>query len=147
LRDELFSATQGSGAQLNHRRIRTHNITQFKQAIIASALPAAKNKQLLPKQLAALGQVSQQCHNLRFTGSAALDLAYVASGRFNGYWEAGLNAWDIAAGVLMVKEAGGYVTDFSGQDDYLTKGEILAAPPRVYPKLFKYIKELAQPSS
>jgi myo-inositol-1(or 4)-monophosphatase len=113
LRNELFTATRGSGAQLNERKIRVGERKELQGAMITTGFAPRERKRVEP-QLACIGAMLQQAEDLRRTGSAALDLAYVAAGRSDGYFEAGVMPWDIAAGVLMVREAGGRITDFRG---------------------------------
>ncbi|HST46171.1 MAG TPA: inositol monophosphatase family protein [Luteimonas sp.] len=113
LRNELFTATRGSGAQLNERKIRVAERQGLAGAMLVTGFAPRERKRLEP-QLACLGSLLQEAEDVRRTGSAALDLAYVAAGRADGYFEAGVQPWDIAAGVLMVREAGGRVSDFKG---------------------------------
>jgi myo-inositol-1(or 4)-monophosphatase len=113
LRNELFTATRGSGAQLNERRIRVSERKELEGAMLITGFPPRERKRLEP-QLTCIGAMLQQAEDVRRTGSAALDLAYVAAGRADGYFEAGVQPWDIAAGALMVREAGGRISDFKG---------------------------------
>ena len=138
-RSELFTASRGSGAQLNNRRIRVSPKKPFSQALLGTGFPF-KNKALLTEYLAHFEKLFEQCAGIRRCGSAALDLAYVAAGRLDGFWEYGLKPWDIAAGTLLVKEAGGLVSDFNGGETYLTTGNIVAASPKLLKGL---IQELA----
>lgn len=139
VRDETFSATRGSGARLNHHRIRVTKQPKIDSALLGTGLPF-RSHHLLETYLKTLIDLSRQASDIRRAGSAALDLAYVAAGRLDGYWEFDLAAWDLAAGALIVKEAGGYVTDFDGRDDYLDNGNIIAANPKIYPYLFNAVK-------
>jgi len=94
----------------------------------------------LPQYLVGFNKIFMQAGDIRRSGSAALDLAYVAAGRYDGYWESGLKPWDIAAGELMVRESGGLVTDFSGGNDPMHKGNIVAGSPKIVQSLVKYLK-------
>ncbi|PZO65744.1 MAG: inositol monophosphatase [Pseudoxanthomonas suwonensis] len=114
LRNELFTASRGSGAVLNDKRIRVSQRPDVAGAMLCTGFPP-RERERAPAQLAAVQQLLLQAEDIRRTGSAALDLAYVACGRFDGYFEAGVQPWDIAAGALLVREAGGRVADFSGR--------------------------------
>ncbi len=136
VRDEMFSAARGHGAQLNNRRIRVSNTQRIERALLATGLPFRHPEQL-ESYMHGFNTVAKSVSDIRRQGSAALDLAYVAAGRLDGYWENNLQPWDIAAGALLVREAGGYVTDKSGEDKYLYSGNVIAATPKVYPSLYK----------
>lgn len=138
--DELFCATKGSGAQLNDRRIRVSECKNIGTALICTGFAFRMSGESIETSIARVGNVLQHCGDLRRTGSAALDLAYVAAGRFDGYWEVGLNAWDVAAGALLVREAGGFVADFAGTDQFIDSKSILAASPKVFPQLLELCK-------
>ena len=125
-RDELFTASRGEGAKLNDRRLRIAKRRDLKGALLATGFPF-KYPEHHEKYLASFQALFSQVADIRRAGSAALDLAYVAAGRLDGYWEIGLQNWDLAAGVLLVEEAGGLVTDFAGQDKLFDKGNIVAA--------------------
>ncbi|MCX4190044.1 inositol-1-monophosphatase [Methylophaga sp. OBS3] len=126
LRDELFTATRGAGAQLNDRRLRVSKRKELDHALIATGFPF-KYPQHHEAYLAMFANVLPKVADIRRTGSAALDLAYVAAGRVDGYWEIGLEDWDLAAGLLLVEEAGGTVTDFTGRDQIFGKGNVIAS--------------------
>lgn len=128
LRQELFSATYGSGAFLNNRRIRVSQQKQVLGSLIATCF-AHKNNQDLESFLKILAIISPQAAGFRRSGSAALDLAYLASGRVDGLCGMNLATWDMVAGVLIVQEAGGVVTDFFGKNNYFTSGNIIAGNP------------------
>ncbi|MBA2653105.1 MAG: inositol monophosphatase, partial [Tatlockia sp.] len=118
LRHECFSASRGRGAQLNDRRIRVSKQTQLTNSLLGIGFPhrnVLQGQRYLPTFEALMGK----CAGIRRTGSAALDLAYVACGRLDGLWEFGLRPWDIAAGTLLIKEAGGLVSDTQGSEDYM----------------------------
>ncbi len=124
LRDELFSATRGAGTKLNDRRLRVAKRKELAGAVLATGFPF-KNHQDLEPYLGMFSSLFMQVADVRRTGSAALDLAYVAAGRLDGYWEIGLEKWDLAAGVLLIEEAGGVVSDFIGGDNYLKSGNLV----------------------
>lgn len=113
LRNELFTASRGGGAQLNERRIRVAERRELAGAMLTTGFPPRERKRA-DAQLKCIGQLLTTAEDIRRTGSAALDLAYVACGRSDGYFEAGVQAWDIAAGMLLVREAGGRICDFRG---------------------------------
>ena len=130
LRQELFTASRGSGAQLNERRIRVASKSSLKGAILGGGF-VSRELDRLETHLATMKALMSGSAQVRHSGSAALDLAYVAAGRLDGFWELGLSPWDIAAGVLLVQEAGGIVTEPSGGDDYLRSGDVAAANPKM----------------
>jgi myo-inositol-1(or 4)-monophosphatase len=133
-RDELFTATRGAGAFLNSRRIRVSNRIRLEDSLIGTGFPFRKDDDF-DTYLDMFKRVAQRCVGLRRPGAAAIDLAYVAAGRYDGFFEAGLKPWDIAAGSLLVTEAGGLIGNFCGDGDFLHAGEVLAATPRVYGQL------------
>lgn len=139
IRGELFTASKGGGAQLNGFRIRGSNGKDLKNTILATGFPF-KAKETSPEFMNSFSNIFQQCGDVRRCGSAALDLAYVAAGRYDGYWERGIKPWDIAAGELLVRESGGLVTDFTGGNDPMHKGEIVAGSPKVVQALVKHLK-------
>ena len=142
-RNDLFTATKGRGAFLNERRIRVSKRTQLEQCLISTGFPFRKGDNF-PAYLAMMGEVMQRTAGLRRPGAAALDLAYVAAGYTDGFFETGLSPWDVAAGSLLVTEAGGLVGNFTGEPDFLEHKECLAGNPRIYgqlvPILHKYSK-------
>jgi len=142
LQNEEFVASRGKGAQLNGKRIRVTNRPRLDGAFITSGLPPALLQTKLEPYLAMHADCMAACGGMRRTGSAALDLAYVAAGRWDGFWEPGLKAWDMAAGVVLVREAGGFVGDFRGGDAFLEEGHVIAANP----KLFKALVQLVKPN-
>ena len=139
IKNELFTAARGQGAKLNDRKIRVTPQKGLKGALLGTGFPF-KHPQHLDTYLATFKAVHPDAAGIRRAGSAALDLAYVAAGRLDGFWEIGLNAWDMAAGVLLVREAGGIVTDFSGEGNYLDTGNIIAAAPKLYQPMYELIK-------
>lgn len=138
LRDELFTATRGAGAKLNDRRLRVAKRKELKQSLLATGFPF-KYPQHFPTYLESFRALFPQVVDIRRTGSAALDLAYVAAGRIDGYWEIGLQKWDLAAGVLLVEEAGGVVSDFNEGDDYFATGNVVVANPAIHSKMLESI--------
>lgn len=130
LKNELFTATKGAGAQLDNHRIRVSPRAKLDGALLGTGFPF-RMKQHLDTYLEMFRVLFEDAAGVRRAGSAALDLAYVASGRLDGFWEMGLSPWDMAAGVLLIKEAGGLVCDFNGRQDYLDSGHIVAGTPRV----------------
>ena len=140
LRQELFSATRGAGAHLNNRRIRVSATAKLDQAFIATGFPA-KNHSLYTEHHRAFNTVFASCHDIRCAGSAALDLAYVACGRLDGSWESGLQPWDIAAGALLITEAGGTITAYDGSDDYMESGNVVASSFKLHPILRDMIQK------
>jgi len=139
LRQEVFSASRGQGAQLDGRKIRVSRSVSMQHSLIATGFPYRKNMEHLDDYLAMLKSVITASSGIRRPGSAALDLCYVASGRVDGFWEVGLNIWDIAAGALLIKEAGGRISDFHGRDEYLQSGDVVAGSPKIYAALSKLL--------
>ncbi len=136
---DLFWTERGRGAFLNDRRLRVAARTRFEEAVFATGIPFMGHGQH-GRFLKELHQVSQRVSGVRRFGSAALDLAWVAAGRFDGFWERDLAVWDLAAGVLLVTEAGGRVTDADGGEDPLATGSICAANSDLHPKLLERLK-------
>jgi myo-inositol-1(or 4)-monophosphatase len=132
--NELFWAEKGKGCFLNDHRLRVAARQRLDEAVLATGIPFAGHGQHA-RFLKELHQISQRVAGVRRFGSAALDLAWVAAGRFDGYWERDLNAWDLAAGVLLVTEAGGKVTDAEGGDGVLTQGSVVAGNLDIHPQL------------
>ena len=124
-RDELFYATKGGGAFLNDQPIHVTATSQISRFLLATGFPF-RAKHLAGPYFAAFASLFDVVSDMRRAGSAALDLAYVACGRLDGFWEVDLNLWDIAAGVLLIEEAGGKVTGFRGDNSHLTRGHIIA---------------------
>ena len=115
VRQEEFTASRGRGAQLNGHRLRVSNRTDLRECLLGTGIPfLGHEQQRLPQYTQTLAELAAQCMGIRRAGAAALDLAYVAAGRFDGFWETGLERWDIAAGALIIKEAGGLISDLSG---------------------------------
>lgn len=139
---EEFCASKGKGATLNDRRIRVSSRKGFDGAVIGTGIPFNGHAYAnIRPFLACLEEVAGQTAGIRRQGSAALDLAYVAAGRFDGFWEMNLKQWDIAAGVLLVKEAGGMVSDFKGGADFFDSGNIVCATPKVFKPLLQVVQK------
>jgi myo-inositol-1(or 4)-monophosphatase len=137
-RNDLFTATKGRGAYLNERRIRVSKRTQLKQCLISTGFPFRPGDNF-KNYLAMMGDVMQRTAGLRRPGAAALDLAYVAAGYTDGFFETGLSIWDVAAGSLLVTEAGGLIGNFTGEADFLEQKECLAGTPRIYGQLVQIL--------
>ena len=139
IRNELFTAVRGEGAKLNEVRLRVDSQNELNGAILATGFPF-KQPSLMPTQFAIMNNLIDEAADFRRTGSAALDLCYVASGRVDGYFEMGLKPWDCAAGDLIVREAGGLVCDFNAGHGYLRSGDIVAAPARILKEMLNKIQ-------
>ncbi len=133
-RDEMFTASRGDGAKLNNHRLRVSPQKTLDNALLATGFPY-HDFSYIDAYLESFKAFMTQTAGIRRPGSAALDLAYVACGRVDGFWEMNLKPWDIAAGALLVQEAGGLSTDFMGGDGYLNSGNILAANPKLYKEM------------
>jgi myo-inositol-1(or 4)-monophosphatase len=138
-RDELFTATRGAGAYVNNRRLRVAGRTKMSEALIATGFPYREDQDV-EAYLEIFAQMTRQCAGLRRPGAASLDLAYVAAGRVDGFFEQGLKPWDMAAGALLITEAGGLVGNYAGEESYLNTGEIMAANPRIYGQMVTVLR-------
>ncbi len=138
IRREIFTASRGQGARLNERRMRVSSVIKLENSLIGTGFPV-RSPQRLPSALQVFNQLMPQLSNIRCAGSAALDLAYVAAGRLDAFLEVDLHAWDMAAGALLVKEAGGYVSDWRGGENYLSNGSIIAATTKILPELMRIV--------
>jgi myo-inositol-1(or 4)-monophosphatase len=138
-RDELFTAKRGGGATLNNRRIRVTNQSTLKGALLGTGFPF-KTDTHLDAYLGMFRAMTTDSAGIRRAGAAALDLAYVACGRLDGFWEIGTMEWDIAAGILLIQEAGGVVTDFSFGENYLASGNIIAGNPKMHHVMYRLIE-------
>jgi myo-inositol-1(or 4)-monophosphatase len=139
LREEFFTASRGQGAQLDGRRIRVSKRTMLSQSLIGTGFPYRANLQHIERYLDMLRAVMLESAGVRRPGSAALDLCYVAAGRVDAFFEIGLSPWDVAAGALIIREAGGRISDFHGGDGYLTSGNVVAGNPKTYAALSKLL--------
>jgi myo-inositol-1(or 4)-monophosphatase len=141
-KNELFTATRGRGAYLNERRIRVSKRTQLDEALIGTGFPFREIENL-DEYLGMFREITARTAGVRRAGAAALDIAYVAAGRLDGFWEIGLSPWDMAAGALLVQEAGGLVGDFRGDAGYLGSGRIVCGNPKIFAQLVHIIGPLA----
>ncbi len=139
---DMFWAERGRGAYLNDKRLRVSARARLDESLIATGIPFMGHGQHA-RFLKELHQIGQRVAGVRRFGSAALDLAWVAAGRYEGYWERDLGAWDLAAGVLLVSEAGGMVTDADGGETMLTGGSICAANPSLHPLVLERLRAAA----
>ena len=139
LKQEIFAASRGDGATLNNRKIRVTALKTTQGALLGTGFPF-KHKEQLDEFLALFNEFFKTASDIRRAGSAALDLAYVASGRLDGFWEAGLKSWDVAAGALIVREAGGLIGDYKGDEHYLENGQIIAANPKLFGEMLHKIQ-------
>jgi myo-inositol-1(or 4)-monophosphatase len=144
--DEMYSAEKGQGAFVNDRRLRVSARRQLGDAVIGTGMPHRQDGDH-PAYLDTLAAVMAATSGVRRLGSAALDLAYVAAGRFDGFWEFGLKPWDIAAGMLLVREAGGYISDLAGGRAMMTSGEVLAANDHLHLPLAALIRQARRPDN
>jgi len=144
-RNDLFTASRGRGAFVNDQRMRVGK-RALKSGLIGTGLPFKEQQAHLDAYLLMVRDVMKSSAGVRRAGSAALDLAYVAAGRLDGFWEIGLSPWDMAAGSLMITEAGGLVGDLEGENHYLASGNIVAGNPRVFAELLRAISPYLTPS-
>jgi len=139
IRNELFTAARGQGAHMNNRRIRVSACKKIENALIGTGFPFKKKQHIKP-YISTFESIFLSASGLRRAGAAALDLAYVAAGRLDGFWEASLKEWDMAAGTLLIQEAGGMLGDFQGEDKYLYSGNIIAGNPKIYKSLLELVQ-------
>ena len=140
VRQELFTASRGKGARLNDHRIRVSKRAQLEDCLLGTGFPHRYSEAHQAAYVESLQSIIPICGDIRRAGAAVLDLAYVASGRLDGFWELKLHPWDIAAGSLMIKEAGGIVCDTEGGDDYMKTGNIIAGNPKILKLLLKTVR-------
>lgn len=133
-RNDLFYATKGRGAFLNDRRLRVSRRTRMSDALIGTGFPFRRGDNF-KRYVKMFEEVMQQCAGLRRPGAAALDLCYVAAGYYDAFFETGLQPWDVAAGSLIVSEAGGLIGNFTGEADFLHQREVVAGNPKIYAQL------------
>ncbi len=136
---ELFTASRGGGAKLNDRRLRVTKRNSLDGALLGTGFPF-RQQHLLDMYLATFKALHADTAGIRRAGSAALDLAFVAAGRLDGFWEFGLSPWDMAAGVLLIQEAGGLVSDMGGGHDFMESGNIVAGNPKVFKAMLQQIR-------
>ncbi len=137
-RNDLYTATKGRGAFLNDKRIRVSKCDKLKESLIGTGFPFRDFKHL-DTYLAMFKSMLQKTTGIRRPGSAALDLAYVANGSLDAFWEIGLSPWDIAAGALLVQEAGGIISNLNGKEGWLQSGNVLAASPKIYDAMLEVL--------
>ncbi len=142
-RNDLFTATKGRGAFLNERRIRVSKRTDLKQSLLSTGFPFRPGDNF-KNYLNMMGDVMQRTAGLRRPGAAALDLAYVAAGFTEGFFETGLSIWDVAAGSLLVTEAGGLIGNFTGESEFMELRECLAGTPRIYGQLVPILRKYSK---
>lgn len=141
IRREEFTASRGKGAQLNGRRMRVSSRKSLDGALIGTGIPfKSRSEQHIPAFVKSLEMVASQTAGIRRAGAASLDLAYVAAGRLDGFWEIGLNKWDIAAGILLVRESGGLIADFKAGSNYMESGNIVAGNPKCFKSLLQSVQ-------
>lgn len=141
IKREEFSATRGKGAQVNGRRIRVSNAKKVEGTLLGTGMPFRLDQEsIAEKYWSQLGRLAKDAAGIRRGGAAALDLAYVAAGRLDGYWEYGLKPWDMAAGALIVREAGGMVMDPLGGEGFMSSGDILCANPKLIKVLLNELR-------
>ncbi|MDD5248532.1 MAG: inositol monophosphatase family protein [Rhodocyclaceae bacterium] len=139
-KNELFTASKGAGAFLNDKRIRVSSRAKLAEALIGTGFPYRMFEHI-DAYLAIFKELAQKSSGLRRPGAAALDLAYVAAGRLDGFWEFGLSPWDMAAGSLLITEAGGLVGDLAGEQAYLATGNIVAGNPKIFSQLLQVVDQ------
>jgi myo-inositol-1(or 4)-monophosphatase len=139
IKQELFTASRGDGATLNNKRIRVTKIKSTHGALLGTGFPFKQHGQL-DEFISIFSEFFSTASDIRRAGSAALDLAYVAAGRLDGFWESGLNAWDIAAGALIVREAGGITIDYTGGENYLDLGQVISGNPKIIDEMLRKIQ-------
>ena len=142
-RNDIFCATKGRGAFMNDRRIRVSKRTRLQECLISTGFPYQPGNKL-KQHLSMLGEIISQTAGVRRPGAAALDLAYVAAGFSDGFFESGLKPWDVAAGALLITEAGGLVGNYTGDSDFLHVGECVAANPRIYGQMVTTLAKYSQ---
>ena len=143
LRNEMFTAEKGRGAFLNGKQIKVSSISDFQNSLVTTGFPF-RRKELIDPYLKLFRNIFHRVSDIRRAGSAALDLAYLASGRCDCFFEIGLSPWDMAAGSILIKEAGGIVTDFGGGADYLKTGNIVSGTPALHAEILKEVKRVFQ---
>jgi myo-inositol-1(or 4)-monophosphatase len=139
VRNELFTASKGRGAFLNDRRIRVSKCTRLQEALVGTGFPF-KELGRVELYLRQLKRLMSEASGVRRAGAAALDLAYVACGRLDAFWELGLSPWDMAAGALLIQEAGGLVADLEGDAGFMESGDVCASTPKLFPSLLQALR-------
>lgn len=143
VRREEFTASRGKGAQLNGHRIRVSRLPSLDAALLGTGIPFRGHREkFLPAYGETLAKLAGQCAGIRRAGAAALDLAYVAAGRLDAFWELGLSPWDMAAGALLVREAGGLVADMDGSENFMDSGNIVCGNPKCFKAVLQATRHL-----
>lgn len=142
-RNELFTASKGAGAYLNEKRIRVTKRDRLADSLIGTGFPF-RSTEGIDEYIKMFRVMTEKTAGLRRAGAAALDLAYVACGRLDGFFEKGLQPWDVAAGSLLITEAGGIVGNFSGENDYLDKGKVIAGTPKIFAQMVAQLGPIAK---
>lgn len=137
MRQELFTASRGQGAHLDGRRIRVTGQKNLERALLGTGFPFRDSNMAIPPYMKMLEKAMTDTAGIRRCGAAALDLCYVAAGRLDAYWETGLSIWDIAAGALIIREAGGIISGLDGSEDFLHTGHVLTGTPKIYSAIAK----------
>jgi myo-inositol-1(or 4)-monophosphatase len=140
LRNELFTASRGAGASVDGRKMRVSDTRLLEKSLLGTGYPYKPESDWLDPYMEMLKAAIRETSGVRRPGAAALDLAYVAAGRLDAFWEIGLNIWDIAAGALMIQECGGIVTDLAGRDGWQQSGNVVAGNPKIHEALLKLIE-------
>ena len=135
LRQEMFTASRGQGAQLESHRIRVSGRTDLSRALLGTGFPYRDSNEAFDPYMNMLVSAMKNTAGVRRAGAAALDLCYVACGRFDAFWETGLKSWDLAAGALIIREAGGIISGLDGSEDFLDTGHVLTGTPKIYSAL------------
>ncbi len=144
-RNEMFTASKGGGAFLNERRIRVTKCLKLENALLGTGFPYRVFEHV-DAYMGIFKELAQRASGIRRPGSAALDLAYVAAGRYDGFWEIGLSPWDIAAGSLLITEAGGLISDLSGGENHLKTGNVIAGTPKIFAQLLQVVDSHRTPA-
>ncbi len=137
LRQEMFTASKGAGAQLDGRRIRVSRVRSLDRALVGTGFPYRDSNLAIDPYLSMFRKSLEHTAGVRRPGAAALDLCYVAAGRFDGFWETGLKSWDLAAGALLIRESGGIISGLDGSENFLDTGHVLCGSPKIYSALAK----------
>jgi len=142
VRDESFTASRGRGASLNGRRLRVSDRKTMAGALLGTGIPfGSRDADHIEAYSRAMGELAVQCAGIRRAGAASLDLAYVAAGRLDAFWEIGLQRWDTAAGILLVQEAGGLLADFNGGNQFFESGNIVCGTPKIFKTVLQSVNQ------
>ena len=147
IKQELFTASNGQGAHLDGKRIRVSGEKFLSRSLIGTGFPYRASNKNSEEYMSMLKLVIERTAGVRRPGAAAIDLCYVAAGRLDGFWETGLSIWDIAAGALIIQEAGGIISDINGSNDHLISGNVMCGSPKIHKKLQELYKEIIENNS